>query len=265
MCACKPVRLLGAAFLSVFLLLSAAEAKRIRYDIDGQTYSYDSSDREQASIAQHRIAAAKTADEARARARAERGASLWVRLFGSPIQTEADRAEAELKRMLATPLPRPRTAKPIAGNTSTKSKYLGSLGNGPPVISTTPPPPRPAAQTLPTAGQIEKPVSDPALSYPTFLAINREGIATADPEARAKLVERFRASALAEEQRRLEAAKRQNGGHPPDLISGGARVEPISTGSTGELTTPQVSSETSDSPRAKGLCGMIFFGLVSGC
>ena len=102
MCACKPVRLLGAAFLSVLLPLSAAEAKRIRYDIDGKTYSYDGNDREQAALAQQRISAAKVADEARARASAERRASPWARLLGSPIQTEADRAEAELKRMLET-------------------------------------------------------------------------------------------------------------------------------------------------------------------
>jgi hypothetical protein len=271
MSTCNSVGLLGAAFLSVFLQLSAAEAKRIRYDINGQTYSYDTIDRLQAAIAQHRIAAAKAADEARARARAERSASLWVRLFGSPIQDEADRAEAELKRLLSTTMlplrPDVSTAKPIARSSPRKLKYLASLGHGSGVISPTPGPPRRAAQLLPTATRIERPVSEPAhrLGYSHLFAIDPEGADAADSETRAKLVERFKASALAEERRRLDAANRAKGfARPADLI-GGARVEPNSTGSTDEPTIPQVANETLGSPHVKGLCGLIFFGLVSGC
>jgi hypothetical protein len=301
MWACKSVSLIGAALMGVFLTLSAAEAKRIGYVIDNQTYNYDSNDRGQAAIAQERIQAAKAADEARAKASAQRRASPWVRLFGSPVQTEADMAEAALKRALATtamPVP----AKDIAPH-PVKSPQVASVETRQRrLVPTTAASARGhSAQNPPAAAKADTAIVNPRqhLHGATLESTSAEGAAAADPEIRSQLMARFRASALAEEQRRLQAGKREDGfaprteasagahGHaafssePPPVPAAPTLAEPISTGSarTGDLTKserPQTThravaqpvrreSGGSASSRAQGLCGMIFFGLVSGC
>ncbi len=81
-----------------------AEAKIIQYEINGQVYSYSSKSRPEIEAARVRINAANRADELREQARAERDSNFLVRLFGSPVQTAAAQAEAELQRTLATAL-----------------------------------------------------------------------------------------------------------------------------------------------------------------
>jgi hypothetical protein len=92
----------GGTLSGLFLGRVDADAKVVSYQINGQTYTYDTLDRQQVRIARERINAAKTADEARARASAEASANPLVRILGSQAQTEATRADAELKRTLST-------------------------------------------------------------------------------------------------------------------------------------------------------------------
>ena len=76
-----------------------AEAKIIQYEINSQVYYYNSQSRGQIEAARLRINAANRADELREQARAERESNIFVRLFGSPTQTAAARAETELQRI----------------------------------------------------------------------------------------------------------------------------------------------------------------------
>jgi hypothetical protein len=301
MWACKSVALVGPALLGVFMPLSAAEAKRIRYDIDGQTYSYDSNDRGQAAIAQERIQAAKAADEARAKASAQRRASPWVRLFGSPVQTEADMAEAALKRALATTA-MPAPAKDIA-RSPVKSPQVASVETrqGRLAPTTAASARRHPAQKPPAAATADTAMVNPRqhVHEAALEGKSAVGVAAVDPDIRAQLIAQFRASALAEEQRRLESARRQDGFVTSGELSAGtqahaaftsqprpmpavrALAEPTSTGSGGAADLarserPQTShaavgqpvtagSGASVSSRTQGLCGMIFFGLLSRC
>ena len=73
----------------------------MRYEINGQRYSYDTENREQAALARERIRAANAEAAARAKAEAERGANPLVRLFGSTTQAQAKAAEGQLKEVLA--------------------------------------------------------------------------------------------------------------------------------------------------------------------
>jgi hypothetical protein len=84
-------------------IVMPAEAKIIQYEINGQGYSYNSRNRAEIEAARVRINAANRADELREQARAERESNLFVRLFGSPMQTAAAQAEIELQRILTTP------------------------------------------------------------------------------------------------------------------------------------------------------------------
>ena len=78
-----------------------SQAKVVRYEIEGQQYSYDTKSREQVALARERLSAAKAAAAARAKVEAERAANPLVRIFGSQIQTEAKLAEAQLQQALA--------------------------------------------------------------------------------------------------------------------------------------------------------------------
>ena len=84
---------------------SGAQARTVRYDIDGQRYSYSTNNRQQAAVARERIAAAKAAADARAKAEAESSANPLVRAFGSQAQREAAAADAKLREVLARNAP----------------------------------------------------------------------------------------------------------------------------------------------------------------
>ena len=99
---CKMTLMVGATLSGLFLAPDDAQAKIISYQIKGQTYMYDTLDLQQVRIARERIKAAKTADEAGARASAEASKNPLVRIVGSHAQAEAARADAELKRTLST-------------------------------------------------------------------------------------------------------------------------------------------------------------------
>jgi hypothetical protein len=93
---CKFLMSMGIGFTLVAGVISAAEAKVVAYEINGQRYTYSTNNREQTRIAKQRIEAAKVVSEARTRALAEVTANPLVTILGSPVQREAQEAEARL-------------------------------------------------------------------------------------------------------------------------------------------------------------------------
>lgn len=98
----------GSVFAGVLAVafgaaLGGAEAKLVRYEIDGQRYSYSTNNRQQAREARQRIQAAKQAAASRAQADAERAANPLVGVFGSPTQASAAEAQARAQQVLAQP------------------------------------------------------------------------------------------------------------------------------------------------------------------
>src|SRR4051794_25797083 len=74
----------GVLAVALWATLSTAEAKLVRYEINGQRYSYSTNNRQQVREARHRIQAAQ-------QAAAERAANPLVRLFGSADPQQRDR------------------------------------------------------------------------------------------------------------------------------------------------------------------------------
>ncbi len=106
--------LLGVA--TVALGVSVAEAKMVRYEVNGQRFSFSTKDRAQFELARQRINAANAAVAARAKANAELAAHPLVRAFGSQSQNEVKAAEANLAWVLATA---PRTSELSPGDERT--------------------------------------------------------------------------------------------------------------------------------------------------
>ena len=106
-----------ATFATAALALAAsvlgAEAKSVRYEIDGEAYSYSTNNREQTETARQRIKAAEAAAAAKARAEAELAANPLAKVFGSPVQNEAKEARARLDQALAAS-EREASARPAA-------------------------------------------------------------------------------------------------------------------------------------------------------
>jgi NADH dehydrogenase/NADH:ubiquinone oxidoreductase subunit G len=92
---------LGASIVALAAMASSVEAKTVFYEINGERYSYDTSNRQQAAAARQQIEAAKTVEAARAKAAAERASNPLVAIFGSQAQREAAEAQAQLERILA--------------------------------------------------------------------------------------------------------------------------------------------------------------------
>ena len=235
MSSCNSVGALGVVLSLLLFAHTGAEAKRISYEIDGQTYDYDSDDREQVEIARERITAANAADEARERASAERAAQPLVKIFGSQIQTEATLAEAELKRVLAATAPaiaeraaavQPATkTNPRPLRSRAKEVVAGGAGGSPASMptgtfrdgrserqlaarATAPEETRPPEQYA-VSRQAEPRGIDVARQEPPKRST--DVAAGASPEEdRARLIALFKARALAEEQRRLEVDKKRD-------------------------------------------------------
>jgi hypothetical protein len=92
---------LGISIVALTVLASHVEAKTVFYEINGERYSYDTSNRQQAAAARQQIEAAKTVEAARAKAAAERASNPLVAIFGSQTQREAAEAQARLEKILA--------------------------------------------------------------------------------------------------------------------------------------------------------------------
>src|SRR3954454_20970023 len=90
----------GVLVVALWTTLGTAEAKLVRYEINGQRYSYSTNNRQQMREARQRIQAAQQAAGATAQAAAERAANPLVRLFGSPMQTNATEAQARAQQVL---------------------------------------------------------------------------------------------------------------------------------------------------------------------
>ena len=91
----------GVLAVALGATLGSAEAKLVHYEINGQRYSYSTSNRQQVREAQQRIQAAQEAAAATTQATAERAANPLVRLFGSSTQTNAAKAQARAQQVLA--------------------------------------------------------------------------------------------------------------------------------------------------------------------
>src|SRR5215207_9314243 len=102
----------GLAFLA---MLTGAQAKMVRYEINGQRYSYDTNNRQQVEDARWRIAAANAAYAAWVKAEAERASNPLATLLGSPTQREAADAQARLKQVMSSSPPAKATAGSEAG------------------------------------------------------------------------------------------------------------------------------------------------------
>ena len=93
----------GVLAVTLGTTLGSAEAKLVRYEINGQRYSYSTNNRQQVQEARQRIQAAQTAAAAKAQADAERAANPLAGVFGSPTQAGAAEAQARAQQALAQP------------------------------------------------------------------------------------------------------------------------------------------------------------------
>jgi len=94
------------------LVIGGAQAKMVRYEINGQRYSYNTNNREQVEEARRRLAAANAAYAAWLKAEAERASNPLARVLGSPTLREAAEAQAGLRHVLSSSPP----AGPAAGS-----------------------------------------------------------------------------------------------------------------------------------------------------
>src|SRR4051794_36168548 len=97
----KALLWLGGLGAALWGSSDAAEAKLVRYEINGQSYSYSTRNRQQTLEARQRIEAAQTAASAKAQADAERAANPLAGVFGSPTQANAAAAQARAPPALA--------------------------------------------------------------------------------------------------------------------------------------------------------------------
>lgn len=96
----------GVLAVALGATLGSAEAKLVRYEINGQRYSYSTKNRQQVLEAQQRIQAAT----AKAQADAERSTNPLAGVFGSPTQANAAEAQAHTQQVLTQPDPNPADA-----------------------------------------------------------------------------------------------------------------------------------------------------------
>jgi len=101
-----------AGGLASLAMLGGAQAKMVRYEINGQRYSYNTNNREQVEEARRRIAAANAAYAAWLKAEAERASNPLARVLSLPAQREATEAQARLRHVLSSSPP----AGPAAGS-----------------------------------------------------------------------------------------------------------------------------------------------------
>ena len=105
-----------AGGLASLAMLGGAQAKMVRYEINGQRYSYNTNNREQVEEARRRIAAANAAYAAWLKAEAERASNPLARVLGRALVTHALTRRAPSGTSINLPLryasaaPRNRTA-----------------------------------------------------------------------------------------------------------------------------------------------------------
>ncbi|MXQ12607.1 hypothetical protein [Microvirga makkahensis] len=99
------MRVLLGSVIVLAVVSSGAEARKVYYEIDGKRYSYSTNNRAATARAKERIAAAKAAKAAKAKADEEISKHPLVKIFGSAAQTEARLAQEKLDRLLAKGTP----------------------------------------------------------------------------------------------------------------------------------------------------------------
>src|SRR3954468_1845320 len=96
----RGIIVVGVLAVSLGTKLGSAEAKLVRYEINGQRYSYSTNNRQQVREARQRLQAAHEAATATAQPAAERAATPHERVFGSSTQTNAAEAHARAQQVL---------------------------------------------------------------------------------------------------------------------------------------------------------------------
>src|SRR4051794_33454833 len=94
-----------AGGLASLVMLGGAQAKLVRYEINGQRYSYNTNIREQVEEARRRLAAANAAYAARLKAEGERASNPLAAVLGSSTQREAAEARARLNQVMSSSPP----------------------------------------------------------------------------------------------------------------------------------------------------------------
>jgi hypothetical protein len=97
----------GVACLGLCVSSVGAEAKLVRYEVNGQQYTYSTNNRQQTREARARIDAAKAAESAKARADTEAAANPLVMIFGSQTQRQATEAQARVQQAVGSGLAAP--------------------------------------------------------------------------------------------------------------------------------------------------------------
>ncbi|MBB4039472.1 hypothetical protein GGR34_001114 [Microvirga flocculans] len=152
----KTLALLGASTVFLAAMSSGSEARLVRYEINGKQYTYSSNNRTEATEARKRIAAAKAAKEAKAKAEAERNEYPLVAAFGSKLQTEAKEAEARLQKLLSGKSQPSETARSADED---RSEQAGRAQDRPQRGS---PPAKPAQQAVVASAAPMAPMADSA-------------------------------------------------------------------------------------------------------
>jgi hypothetical protein len=109
----KTLILLGASILTHGMMFSGAEARLVRYEINGKQYSYSTNNRAQTAEAMKRIAAAKAAETAKGKAEAEKTQNPLAAAFGSATQKEAKEVEQRLQQILSEPAEYMAVSQPV--------------------------------------------------------------------------------------------------------------------------------------------------------
>ena len=129
----KTLILLGASIVTHGMMFSGAEARLVRYEINGKQYSYSTNNHAQTAEARKRIAAAKAAEVAKAKAEAEKTQNPLVAAFGSAAQKEAKEAEQRLQQVLSGPAEYMAVSQPVrTSGKKNQDKTSGLAGTKPP-------------------------------------------------------------------------------------------------------------------------------------
>jgi hypothetical protein len=95
-------------------MIGGAQAKMVRYEINGQVYWYSTNNRQQTEEARQRISAANAAAAAKSKADAELAANPLAGIFGSETQRQAKDAQARFEQAVSRPDPSPeKSAVPV--------------------------------------------------------------------------------------------------------------------------------------------------------
>lgn len=128
MCSYRPMKktliLLGASIITHGMMFSGAEARLVRYEINGKQYSYSTNNRAQTAEARKRIAAAKAAEAAKAKAEAEKAKNPLAAAFGSTTQKEAKEAEGRLQQILSGPTEYMAVSQPVRDRVDEPARKL---------------------------------------------------------------------------------------------------------------------------------------------